>query len=109
VVLLLSFPNLGITAHPKRTSTHTYISRKWFFVQLFHPLLFTRAVFGRIKGVLRILDQGWTSILGPIGRANLLVLLSQLISKAQRGQTSNYLSYILIIGRILLSTGLLYA
>jgi hypothetical protein len=28
VVLLLSFPNLGITAHPKRTSTHTYISRK---------------------------------------------------------------------------------
>uniref|UniRef100_A0AAU6PXF4 NADH-ubiquinone oxidoreductase chain 5 n=1 Tax=Ophionereis sp. TaxID=3135531 RepID=A0AAU6PXF4_9ECHI len=74
-----------------------FLSSNWFFVQLSHGTLFLSSLTNSIKGVLRGLDHGWTSQLGPKGSSHTIINVSNVIQKSLTGITSHYLSYALLL------------
>nr|YP_009680569.1 NADH dehydrogenase subunit 5 [Ophioplocus japonicus]QDH07343.1 NADH dehydrogenase subunit 5 [Ophioplocus japonicus] len=77
--------------------TNKFLSNNWFFVNITHNTLFPFSFSNSINGVLRSLDQGWTSQLGPTGASTSLTSLTNILQNSQTGLITHYISYSLII------------
>jgi NADH:ubiquinone oxidoreductase subunit 5 (subunit L)/multisubunit Na+/H+ antiporter MnhA subunit len=84
----------------------TFLGKNWFFVHVTHGLAFISSLKTRLKGVLRSLDQGWTSNLGPSTIPNFIASLTSVTQQRQTGNIVNYILYLIILVLLLLSLSL---
>nr|QDH07331.1 NADH dehydrogenase subunit 5 [Ophiarachnella infernalis] len=79
----------------------SFLGNNWFFVLITHQSFYLSSFSTSVNGVLRSLDQGWTSRLGPTGtQVNILKLLYN-AQKTFSGNISHYLLYFLLISLII--------
>lgn len=70
--------------------------RGWFYVNIVHKSLFLKVIKYRTSGVLRILDQGWTSFIGVIRITKVTLFLSKIILKTHKSSISFYFKFLII-------------
>lgn len=68
----------------------------WFYVNIIHSFLFLNIIKYRTSGVLRILDQGWTSFIGVISITNITLFFSNIILKTHKSSISLYFKFLII-------------
>nr|YP_010120068.1 NADH dehydrogenase subunit 5 [Amphioplus laevis]QRC36799.1 NADH dehydrogenase subunit 5 [Amphioplus laevis] len=100
IIFLIYFSK---TSSSKLTnSLQSFLGSNWFYVHLFHGPLLSFSSQGSIGGVLRSLDQGWTSQLGPWGTPPLFTQLSKVFQSGQTGNLINYIFYFITLTLLLL-------
>lgn len=101
LILFLSYPaNL--------TPAAFFLGQKWFYTHLFHGSSFFFTFLNRIKGVLRTLDYGWTSFIGPTRASSYISKITKILRPAQTGKLTNYITYFIILSIFLFSFFLLF-
>nr|YP_009651560.1 NADH dehydrogenase subunit 5 [Amphiura digitula]QDA81584.1 NADH dehydrogenase subunit 5 [Amphiura digitula]QHT54242.1 NADH dehydrogenase subunit 5 [Amphiura digitula] len=96
LILLLSFPT-------NLTPTVFFLGQNWFYTHLFHGSSFFFTFFNSVKGVLRTLDYGWTSFIGPASAASYISNITKLLRPSQTGNLTNYITYFIILSFFLFS------
>nr|YP_009545852.1 NADH dehydrogenase subunit 5 [Ophioceres incipiens]AYO99644.1 NADH dehydrogenase subunit 5 [Ophioceres incipiens] len=81
----------------------TFLNNLWFFPLITHNVFFYKTFQNSLNGVLRSLDQGWTSIIGPTSISTSLISITNIFHKSQTGIIIHYISYSLILIGILIS------
>lgn len=83
--------------------TWKLLRKSWFYVKLIHGKAVFRVLLSRILGVLRALDQGWTSFIGAIGVSRSVTSLANTMLKSHNSIITAYFKFliILILGALL--------
>nr|YP_025944.1 NADH dehydrogenase subunit 5 [Ophiura luetkenii]AAO65636.1 NADH dehydrogenase subunit 5 [Ophiura luetkenii] len=89
--------NMNIISNDVFQSLSNISSNGWFFVNLIHGNSILTLISWSISGVLRSLDQGWTSFIGAISISNTVVFLANLILNAHKSLISSYFKFLLLI------------
>ena len=76
-----------------------FISNRWFYTKILHSKNLSIFINQRIGGVLRTLDQGWTSLIGAIGITKITTSVSLAFLKAQRSIIVSYFKFLILIAR----------
>ena len=74
-----------------------FLSRKWYYVQIWHMSFFRKTTTRSLLGVLRSLDQGWAARLGAQGIISWTKTTSNISQKALSGIVIKYLLYSLFL------------
>ena len=83
----------NIKLHSQRTIN--FLSRKWFYVKIFHSKRIIKILKLRIEGVLRTLDQGWTSFLGATTIKKTTIFLSKYLLKIHNSLIPRYFKFLI--------------
>nr|YP_009732648.1 NADH dehydrogenase subunit 5 [Ophiarachnella gorgonia]QHT54255.1 NADH dehydrogenase subunit 5 [Ophiarachnella gorgonia] len=94
---ILILNNNSFNSLPILPNSSTFLAQNWFFVQITHQNSFFLFFNNSLNGVLRTLDQGWTTKIGAKGITNLILTNTNIIQKTITGVISNYILYLIII------------
>nr|YP_009545865.1 NADH dehydrogenase subunit 5 [Ophionotus victoriae]AYO99657.1 NADH dehydrogenase subunit 5 [Ophionotus victoriae] len=104
-LLMLMYSGIYITNNfmPKPMSNilfqniSNFTSNNWFYVSIIH----SNALIGWFKastlGVLRTLDQGWTSLAGASGISASVIIVTNVIQNAHNASISSYIKFFVLI------------
>nr|YP_009730160.1 NADH dehydrogenase subunit 5 [Amphiura sinicola]QHT54216.1 NADH dehydrogenase subunit 5 [Amphiura sinicola] len=108
LLLFIFLTTQVIWLHPPHP-LFSFGASNWFYVPILHPLTTFHVLFSSIKGVLRTLDQGWTSLYGPAGSVKSFTLITSTLRLIHRARISLYLIYTLIFTLCLYSLSVLFS
>nr|BDG62553.1 NADH dehydrogenase subunit 5 [Amphiophiura penichra] len=74
-----------------------FLSNNWFYVNIIHNTTNITSHFLSINGVLRILDQGWTTLIGAKSISLSTIIIANNIQNAQNALISSYFNFIILI------------
>uniref|UniRef100_A0AAU6QCR8 NADH-ubiquinone oxidoreductase chain 5 n=1 Tax=Aspidophiura sp. TaxID=3135528 RepID=A0AAU6QCR8_9ECHI len=80
---------------------HLFLSNAWFYQAILHGPLLHVIHNNSLLGVLRTLDQGWLSSLGPTGLSKLVISLALILQRAHTGLISKYLFFLFLFSIII--------
>ena len=74
-----------------------FLRKKWFYTKVIHKKTLKITKSSRVSGVLRSLDQGWTSLIGARGLSLGIINLTTKMLKAHRSSIIRYLKYLVVV------------
>uniref|UniRef100_A0AAU6PX24 NADH-ubiquinone oxidoreductase chain 5 n=1 Tax=Ophiotreta durbanensis TaxID=3135534 RepID=A0AAU6PX24_9ECHI len=78
-------------------NVNKFLANNWFFVNLTHGNISLIILNNSLKGILRILDQGWLANLGATGISSSIIQLINVLQNSQTGNIAKYLTYFTIL------------
>nr|YP_001905906.1 NADH dehydrogenase subunit 5 [Ophiura albida]CAL50583.1 NADH dehydrogenase subunit 5 [Ophiura albida] len=76
-------------------STINFLSNNWFYVNIFHSNSIIKTLKLSIEGVLRTLDQGWTSFLGATTINKTTIFLSNYLLNIHNSLIPSYFKFLI--------------
>lgn len=107
-LIMLIFATFYVLGKKKSFSSQRvikFLSNNWFYVKIMHKKSLALMAHKRITGVLRSLDQGWTSLLGVSKISAKVISLSKKMIPIHRSNIVNYLKFTILI-RIIIWFGI---
>nr|BDG62540.1 NADH dehydrogenase subunit 5 [Ophiocten ludwigi] len=74
-----------------------FLSNSWFYTNIFHSNTLSIFVSQSISGILRTLDQGWTSLIGAIGITKIITSISLDLLNAQSSIIVSYFKFLVLV------------
>nr|YP_009545892.1 NADH dehydrogenase subunit 5 [Ophiosteira antarctica]AYO99684.1 NADH dehydrogenase subunit 5 [Ophiosteira antarctica] len=74
-----------------------FLSNSWYYVNITHNNILMNTFYLSINGVLRSLDQGWTTLLGANGISLIILSVTNLIQKAHSALLSLYFNFFVLL------------
>ena len=74
-----------------------FTRNRWFYTKIFHNKRLLIIINQRVRGVLRTLDQGWTSLIGAVGITKITTSISLAFLKSQRSVIITYFKFLVLI------------
>nr|YP_009700154.1 NADH dehydrogenase subunit 5 [Ophiura sarsii]QEP94706.1 NADH dehydrogenase subunit 5 [Ophiura sarsii]QHT54203.1 NADH dehydrogenase subunit 5 [Ophiura sarsii]QYF07889.1 NADH dehydrogenase subunit 5 [Ophiura sarsii] len=98
-VIVLMFNKLNVipVSENDLQKPTNFLSISWFFVNIIHSNSIPALLLSSILGVLRTLDQGWTTLIGAVGISNTITSATNLFLKAHSSILSSYFKFLLLL------------
>nr|YP_009989797.1 NADH dehydrogenase subunit 5 [Ophiura kinbergi]QNN00529.1 NADH dehydrogenase subunit 5 [Ophiura kinbergi] len=81
---------------PQSQLAINFLSSNWFYVNILHNNILLKLINNSIIGVLRSLDQGWTSLIGAIGLSSSTLAIIKNLLSSHNSHVTSYLKIFLI-------------
>lgn len=95
--LIFTFNILTTNTYITFKSLIKFLTKKWFFVKITHGPVIKNLFIISLYGILRILDQGWTTYISAWGLTNKIKNFTKWAQRIQKGNLIRYITKILII------------